>query len=132
MVSEKSIFYFFYINGLGPRSRNDIDLQYSHYFINSISCLHLQTFRSQGAVLSEKSTVFTFSHRTQFDLVVKKVKFTPGSSFVQTMMGRSPRLYIPSFVEIGPSVLEKKICEGFYHMWAWRRSWSCDLGGALA
>ena len=31
------------------------------------------------------------------------------------MMGRSPRLYIPSFVEIGPPVVEKKICEGFYH-----------------
>ena len=33
------------------------------------------------------------------------------------MMGRSPRLYIPSFVEIGPPVLEKKICEGFYHIY---------------
>ena len=24
-------------------------------------------------------------------------------------------------------VLEKKIFEGFYHVWAWRPSWSCDL-----
>ena len=32
------------------------------------------------------------------------------------MMGRSPRCYIPSFVEIGLPVLEKKIFEGFYHM----------------
>ena len=39
---------------LGPRSRNDIDLQYSHIFINSIS------FRSQAVIVSEKSTVFTF------------------------------------------------------------------------
>ena len=44
-------------------SRNGIDLQYSHTFINSISCLHLPTFRSQAAIVSEKSTVFTFSHR---------------------------------------------------------------------
>ena len=29
------------------------------------------------------------------------------------MMGRSPRCYIPSFVKIGPPVLEKKIFEGF-------------------
>ena len=29
------------------------------------------------------------------------------------MMGRSPQLYIPSFVEIGPPVPEKKIFEGF-------------------
>ena len=28
-------------------------------------------------------------------------------------MGRSPRCYIPSFVEIGPLVPEKKIFEGF-------------------
>ena len=29
------------------------------------------------------------------------------------MMGWSPRCYIPSFVEIGPSVPEKKIFKGF-------------------
>ena len=32
---------------------------------------------------------------------------------------------MPSFIEIGPPVLEKKIFEGF--LWAWRPSWSCDL-----
>ena len=25
------------------------------------------------------------------------------------------------------SVLEKRIFKGFYHIWAWRKSWSCDL-----
>ena len=40
--------------------RNDLDLQYSHTFIYSISCLHLPTFRSLAAIVSEKSTVFTF------------------------------------------------------------------------
>ena len=30
------------------------------------------------------------------------------------MMGRSPQCYIPSFVEIGPSVPEKKNFEGFF------------------
>ena len=52
-----------YVNDIWPRSRNDIDLQYSHTFINSIGCLHLQTFGSQAARDSEKSTVFTFSYR---------------------------------------------------------------------
>ena len=28
---------------------------------------------------------------------------------------------------IGFLVLEKKIFKGFYHIWAWRPSWSCDL-----
>ena len=30
------------------------------------------------------------------------------------MMGRSHQCYIPSFVEIGPPVLERKIFEGFF------------------
>ena len=63
VVSEKSMFYFSYVNGLGPRSRDDLDLQYSHTFINSMSCLHLPTFRAQAAKVSVKSTVFTFSNR---------------------------------------------------------------------
>ena len=40
-----------------------LDLQYSHIFIYSIRCLLLLTFRSQAAIISEKSTVFTFSYR---------------------------------------------------------------------
>ena len=36
------------------------------------------------------------------------------SSFEQTMMGRSPQCYIPSFVGIGPSVPEKKNFEGVF------------------
>ena len=42
-------------------------------------------------------------------------------------MSQSPRCQIPSFVEIGPPVLEKKIFKGFEHFLAWRPSWSCDL-----
>ena len=57
VVSEKIRFEFLYVHDLGPRSRNDIDLQYSHIFIKFI-CL-----RSLAAIVSEKSTVFTFSYR---------------------------------------------------------------------
>ena len=74
----KASFNFLYVNYLGPRSRNDLDLEYSHTFKNSISCVHLPNFRSQAAIVSEKFTVFTFSYRkaqvTKFDLAVKKVK----------------------------------------------------------
>ena len=74
VVSEKIWFEFLYVHNLGPRSGNDLDLQYSHTFINSIRCLFLPTFRSLAAIVSEKSTVFTFSHRnayvTKFDLGV--------------------------------------------------------------
>ena len=34
---------------------------------------------------------------------------------------------MPSFKIIGLLVLEKKIFKGFYHIWAWRPSWSGDL-----
>ena len=75
VVSEKILFEFLYVHNLGPRSRNDLDLQYSHTFIISIRFLHLPPFRSQAAIVSEKSTIFTFSHRkasvTKFDLALK-------------------------------------------------------------
>ena len=63
VVSEKIQFDFLYVHNLGPRSKNDLDLQYSHIFIYSIRCLLLLHFMSLAAIVSEKSTVFTFSHR---------------------------------------------------------------------
>ena len=61
----------------------------------------IQNFVQNGPVVSEKIWFeFLYVH----DL---------GSSFIQTMMGRSPQCYIPSFVEIGPPVMVKKIFEGF-------------------
>ena len=75
VVSEKIWFEFLYVHSLRPRSRNDLDLQYSHTFVKSISCPYLPTFRSQASIVSEKSTVFTFSYRkaeaSKFDLAVK-------------------------------------------------------------
>ena len=75
VVSEKIQLEFLYVHDLGPRSRNDLVLQYSQYFICSKRCLLLLPFRSLAAIVSEKSTVFTFSYRkaqvTKFDLAVK-------------------------------------------------------------
>ena len=63
VVSVKIQFEFLNLHELGTRSRNDLDLQYSHIFIYSIRCLLLLPFTSLAAIVSEKSTVFTFSHR---------------------------------------------------------------------
>ena len=60
VVSEKIRFEFLYGHDLGPRSRNDINLQYSHTFIYSIRFQLLLTFRSLAAIVSEKSTVSLF------------------------------------------------------------------------
>ena len=62
VVSEKMRFEFLYVHDLGLRSRNDLDLQYSHTFIYLSRCVLLLTFRSLAAIVSEKSTVFTFSY----------------------------------------------------------------------
>ena len=47
VVSEKSKFQFSNVNEFRPRSRNDLDLQYSHIFIKSIS------LRSYAAIVSD-------------------------------------------------------------------------------
>ena len=60
VVSEKSKLQFLFVNYLGPRSRNDLDLGYSHTFINLIICMHLPTFRSQAAIVSEKFPFLLF------------------------------------------------------------------------
>ena len=77
VITEKIQFEILYVHDLGQRSRNDIDLQYSHIFKYSIRCLLLLPFRSLAAIISEKSTVFTFSYRkgkdtcTKLDLATK-------------------------------------------------------------
>ena len=63
VVSQKIQFQFLYVHNFGPRSRNSLDLQYSHIFIYLIRCLFLLLFRSLAAIVSDKSTVFTFSYR---------------------------------------------------------------------
>ena len=40
VVSEKIWFEFLHVHDLGPRSRNDLDFQYSHTFIYSICPTH--------------------------------------------------------------------------------------------
>ena len=71
----------------------------------------------QAAIVFKKSIDFTFSHVkayvSKIDLAVKYVKVILWSSFYQTMMGWSPKCYIPSFMKIGQPVLEKKIFEWF-------------------
>ena len=57
VVSEKSKFQFLYVNNLGPRSKNDLDLQYS------LSFTEFNFFRPLAAIVSEKSPVFRFSYR---------------------------------------------------------------------
>ena len=58
-VSEKIRFECLYVHDLGPRSRNDLDLQYSHTVIYSIRCLLLKTFRSLAAIVSGKNQLFS-------------------------------------------------------------------------
>ena len=80
--------------------------------ILSLVVLHLTIIRSQAAIIFKKSIIFTFSHVKAYvfkiDLAVKQIKVILRSSFYQTMIGYSPKFYIPSFVKIGRPVQEKK------------------------
>ena len=58
-LHRKCALKFSYVNVLGPRTRCDIDHIYFEIFINSSCCPHLPTFRSQAAIVSEKSTFFS-------------------------------------------------------------------------
>ena len=71
----------------------------------------LVNFQVSDCNSTKISIVFAFSHEkpmyvSKIDIAIKKVKVILGSSSDQTMVGWSPRCYIPSFVEIGLSVLE--------------------------
>ena len=95
VVSEKIQFGFFDVHNLWPRSRNDLDLQYSHIFICSIRCLRLLPFRSLATIVSERSTVFTFFYRKGCYQIWLGRKIgqghSSGSSFEQTMISWSPQ-----------------------------------------
>ena len=60
IVSEKIQFEILYVHNLGPRSRNDLECQYSQIFIYSIRCLLPLTFRSLAAIVSDKIHCFHF------------------------------------------------------------------------
>ena len=60
VVSKQIRFEFLYVHDLGPRSRNDLDLQYSHTFIYSIRCQLLLIFRSLAAIVSENQLFSLF------------------------------------------------------------------------
>ena len=51
-VSEKIRFEFVYVHHLRPRSRDDLDLQYSHICIKSICIRSLSAIVSENALFS--------------------------------------------------------------------------------
>ena len=82
-------------------SRNDLHLQYSHTFINSISGLHLPTFRPQAGILSEKNPLFSlfFYRKTKlpnFTLPLNRSRSTQGYHFT-------------NFVELESSMMHAKL-----------------------
>ena len=69
VVSEKIRFEFLYVHDLGTRSRNDLDLKYSHTSIKTFNCLYLPTFRSQVSIVS------VFKNRLFSLFPIEKPKF---------------------------------------------------------
>ena len=62
VVSEKIQFEFLYVHDLWPRSRNDLDLQYSHIFI-----YYIPSYEIQGNI----NTIICIFEKVIFSLVKK-------------------------------------------------------------
>ena len=114
----------------GKKQGQKMTLNFNTHLLSTELVVCNYNFQATGCNSLLSIHCFPIFHRkaliTKFDLVVKLVKVTPGSSFEQAILRRSLRCYIPSFLEIDLPVPAKKICEGFFHIWAWRPSWSCD------
>ena len=82
VVSEKIRFKFSYVHDLGPRSRNVLDLQYSHTFINLIRCLLLPIFWTLAAIVSENPLLSFFllekPHVQKLTLPLNRSRSTQG------------------------------------------------------
>ena len=118
---------------MGTKSRNDLDLQYSLTFINSIRCLLLPTFRALAAIVSEYSTVFTFSTEKpmlqNLILPYNKSRSTEGHHLNKLWWAGVPdATYQVSWKSV--HWFRRRFLKGFYHIWAWRPFWSCDPDAA--
>ena len=72
---RKTSFNFDMKMTLGQSQEMSLTLNSKYPFIYSSTCLNLPMFRSQAAIVSKNSTVFTFSYRNvklpKFDFAVK-------------------------------------------------------------
>ena len=97
----------------------------------SFSWLHLPTFISQTTIVSEKKYCFTFfPYKSKRDQIWYCRKLGLGHPRVIIWTNQVVLEYqccIQTFKLIDLLVPEKMIFWGFYHIWAWRPSWSCDL-----
>ena len=78
VLSEKNKFKFSCLNDFGSRSRNDPNLEYSCSFINLFSYLHLQIFRLQAEIISEKYTGLSFPYKSLCDQSLPWPKISQG------------------------------------------------------
>ena len=88
-----------------PRSRNDLDHQYTHLFIFSVG------FRSQ-ATYSEKSRSTQGHH-------LNKLWWAGVTNATYQVSWKSVHRFG-----------RRRFLKGFYHIWAWRPCWSCDPDAA--
>ena len=65
-------------------------------------------------------------HFSQFYPTHLRLVYDPTGTILAIFMGRCPICFLQNISLIRLVVLEKKIFEGFYHIWAWRPSWISD------
>ena len=97
-----------------------------HTFLSSISCLHLPTFRWLAANPLFSLFPTEKPKLPNLTLPLNRSRSTQGHHLNKLWWAGVPDATYQVSWEIGQPVMEKKIFEGFSHIWAWQPSWSCD------
>ena len=91
------------------------------FFMFSLRQLYIQIFRPKSSNLSMKSYVQHFPYLTSPNKGQDKTNVVICIILIATR--------VSSFKATGQLAMENKIFKSFYHIWAWRSYWSCDLDG---
>ena len=128
VVSKKNKFKFSYVNALGPRSRNDLDLPY----LDKLNKLPASTnFQVTGFKSFLKINCFQFFLLKSLSYQIwpcRKLGQGQPRVIIWTNYDglESPMLHTKFCGNRVHRFLRRRFLKGFYHIWAWQPSWSCD------
>ena len=126
VVSEKIQFEFLYVHNLGPRSRNDLDLQYLHIFIYSIRCLVLLAYRSLSEIVSKNPLFALFPiirpKLPNLTLPLNRSRSLQGYHLNKLSWAGVPDATYQVSWKSARWFWSRRFLKGFYHIWAWRPS----------
>ena len=130
IVKSLHIKFEFNWPALAERSKVNIDLWNLFLAIVTLDKTYQVRIMTLASIVFKKSTFQNFSQLnalgSKFDLDVKEVKVNPGSLFEQTWLAPKPNATYQVQRSSAFWFWKRGFLKGFYHICAWRSSWSCD------